>query len=121
MSNYNSQLQSNNADLQAVLQTLQTKAAGGGSGVENKVVRVIIQNNTGQSLSEVYYWDANKELCRVNNSTTIEVLNGLLYTHMAVQAQTEGDHVANQMYGSLIIMFLSDNGRVVFTTGGDSI
>jgi hypothetical protein len=29
MSNYNSQLQSNNLDLQTVLQTLQTKAAGG--------------------------------------------------------------------------------------------
>lgn len=30
MSNYNTQLQSNNTDLQTVLQTLQTKAAGGG-------------------------------------------------------------------------------------------
>lgn len=30
MSNYNTQLQSNNTDLQALLQTLQTKAAGGG-------------------------------------------------------------------------------------------
>lgn len=30
MSNYNTQLQSNNIDLQTVLQTLQTKAAGGG-------------------------------------------------------------------------------------------
>ena len=29
MSTYNSQLQSNNTDLQTVLQTLQTKAAGG--------------------------------------------------------------------------------------------
>ena len=31
MPNYNSTLQSNNADLQTVLQTLQTKVAGGGS------------------------------------------------------------------------------------------
>ena len=30
MSNYNLQLQSNNTDLQIVLQTLQTKAVGGG-------------------------------------------------------------------------------------------
>ena len=35
MSNYNSQLQSNNTDLQTVLQTLQTKAAGSGSGSAN--------------------------------------------------------------------------------------
>jgi hypothetical protein len=32
MSNYNSQLQSNNADLQAILEVLQNKAAGGGGG-----------------------------------------------------------------------------------------
>lgn len=32
MPNYNSQLQSNNTDLQTILQTLQTKAAGGSSG-----------------------------------------------------------------------------------------
>lgn len=45
MSNYNSQLQSNNIDLQTVLQTLQTKAAG---GVETcNVTEVTIDNGRG--------------------------------------------------------------------------
>jgi hypothetical protein len=46
MSNYNSQLQLNNTDLQTVLQTLQTKAAGGSgnTGVEDAFVTKTLTN-----------------------------------------------------------------------------
>ena len=43
MSNYNSQLQSNNTDLQTVLQTLQTKAAGG----EQATPVISVNNSNG--------------------------------------------------------------------------
>lgn len=56
--NYNSQLQSNNIDLQQVLETLQHKAAGGGqpSGV---CPSLTISFDTGNIIG-IYYWSNNQ-------------------------------------------------------------
>ena len=57
MSNYNTQLQSNNTDLQTVLQTLQTKAAGGGqvewSANEDAVITKTISSYTNDRVATI--------------------------------------------------------------------
>ena len=53
MSNYNTQLQSNNTDLQTVLQTLQTKATGGDTSVEDGLVTRILTSYTNSRVSNI--------------------------------------------------------------------
>jgi hypothetical protein len=54
MSNYNLQLQSNNIDLQTVLQTLQTKTAGGeNSNIEDALVNRAILTYTNDRITSI--------------------------------------------------------------------
>ena len=63
MSNYNSQLQSNNIDLQTVLQTLQTKAAGGGNSEnEAAIIMGTVSNCTNSQVTSIKQYTFN--FCR---------------------------------------------------------
>ena len=53
--NYNSQLQSNNTDLQQVLETLQHKAAGGNTAYETCTVNIAVEQYQGLAGIRFYY------------------------------------------------------------------
>lgn len=83
MSNYNSQLQSNNTDLQTVLQTLQTKVTGGGS-IETYLVNIGVSKAGGPTdvFPTYCYLDKNYMFQSITASeeTTIEVVkNSIVY------------------------------------------
>ena len=79
MSNYNSQLQSNNTDLQTILQTLQNKASGGGSGGSVETLKGVISPNMPFVDATVYFTNANLETESIRVEGTevnIEVVRG---------------------------------------------
>jgi hypothetical protein len=88
MSNYNTTLQSNNVDLQEVLQTLQTKTAGGGSGAAVETCTVTIVNNS-YNLIDILYCShdndiTNTRLAAVMDETTITLDNVVKNSHMCL-------------------------------------
>jgi hypothetical protein len=82
MSNYNSQLQSNNTDLQTVLQTLQTKAAGENldSELNTQSTLLLEQDTKIAELAEVLANKAGGGSVSYDTCTVkIDTLNGTLY------------------------------------------
>lgn len=94
MPNYNSQLQSNNTDLQTVLQTLQIKVAGSGS-IETYLVNIGIDEDGGpppvQDFPIYYYLDKNCMLQSITTSekTTIEVVKNSIVCILHWSAMSE--------------------------------
>ena len=119
MSNYNSQLQSNNIDLQTVLQTLQTKAAG---GVETcNVTEVTIDN--GRGAGDVFYFDADKciQYVPVGTSVTVKAFNGVV-CGSSFGVSATGNYLFASIFttGYYLLLFLEDGGAAIFAESGGS-
>lgn len=77
MADYNTQLQSNNADLQAILEVLQNKAAGGGSGgtggsIEAWTGTIYLTGGLGSAAPSAYYTDASQNICALGDGLYID-------------------------------------------------
>lgn len=121
-----SRLQTNNTNLQALIDKANTLPdAGGSGGGGTMTVSVTVYN---QSTREVHYWDGSQQNRTVaaGITETVNALNGVLTYQQEMGTTCSGSYLQQDALGGVgmsLFMFLSDGGTMTcarHSSGGGS-
>lgn len=120
---YNSELQSNNTDLQAILETINNLPEAGGSGgggIETCSVTISWFNDNTYEPFDIYYSDGSGSVCNIKTATaqyngTLTCVKGSLI-YMSTCATASG---VQYIQVSSNILFISQMTDPVFGVNGD--
>jgi hypothetical protein len=102
-------LQTNNTNLQALIDKANALPdAGGSSGTINTVSVTVLNNAT---VSSVFYWDAEKTLREIlpgGTTETVNPLNGVLWYNPEFGTNCTGDYLKSGLLAIQIVIFFSN-------------